>query len=169
MLVMSVFRDDDMDRFDEVYGDLDLSVMHQDRRHLVFVYGTLMSHARNHKRLQKPGIRRISRNAQTESHRFAMFCRDTMAGYAAPIVVRARKNLPNNPLFFPIAGEVYEIDNETLLELDAFEGHPDYYRRQRVAIAEQSKPVWMYLFERPLEEVTMDGILVGARGYRWDG
>jgi gamma-glutamylcyclotransferase (GGCT)/AIG2-like uncharacterized protein YtfP len=33
-----------------------------------------------------------------------------------------------------VAGELYEIDEETLHRLDAFEGHPDEYRREPVRL-----------------------------------
>lgn len=33
-----------------------------------------------------------------------------------------------------VLGEVYEVDDDTLAELDALEGHQDYYQRQLIAL-----------------------------------
>jgi gamma-glutamylaminecyclotransferase len=33
-----------------------------------------------------------------------------------------------------VAGEVYEVDEQTLAALDAFEDHPRFYRRTRIAL-----------------------------------
>jgi len=33
-----------------------------------------------------------------------------------------------------VRGEVYEVDADTLRRLDALEGHPHFYRRERVAL-----------------------------------
>ena len=37
-----------------------------------------------------------------------------------------------------VAGEVYEVDADTLAALDAFEGHPDEYRRRPVELLGES-------------------------------
>jgi gamma-glutamylcyclotransferase (GGCT)/AIG2-like uncharacterized protein YtfP len=37
-----------------------------------------------------------------------------------------------------ITGEVYEVDVETLARLDALEGHPRFYRRTPIALADGS-------------------------------
>ena len=53
-----------------------------------------------------------------------------------------------------VAGEVYEVDDVTLAELDRLEGHPDYYRRAQVRLADGAE-VTTYLF-------VADHELVGA-------
>ena len=44
-----------------------------------------------------------------------------------------------------VAGEVYDVDRATLDELDRLEGHPDYYRRVRLRLADGVE-VTSYLF-----------------------
>ncbi len=163
---MSVYDYDDLGHFEDVYGDLDLTALHPDREHLVFVYGTLMTGRRNHTRLQA-GARLVSRHAVTRAKGYQMFCRNTMAGYYAPVVTRDRFP-PQGANLGQIRGEVYRVDNDTLTMLDVFEGHPEYYRRQKVAIADHGD-IWMYLFARDLEDVTDEGITFDDSIYRWVG
>ncbi len=33
-----------------------------------------------------------------------------------------------------VVGEVYKVDKQTLKELDALEGHPDWYRREKLSV-----------------------------------
>jgi gamma-glutamylcyclotransferase (GGCT)/AIG2-like uncharacterized protein YtfP len=42
-----------------------------------------------------------------------------------------------------IVGEVYEVDEDTLDALDALEGHPDWYCREKVETP--WKKAWVYL------------------------
>ncbi|MEQ9321645.1 MAG: gamma-glutamylcyclotransferase family protein [Polyangiaceae bacterium] len=44
-----------------------------------------------------------------------------------------------------VVGEIYDVDAVTLAELDRLEGHPDYYRRERVRLADGCQ-VTTYLF-----------------------
>jgi len=44
-----------------------------------------------------------------------------------------------------IAGEVYEVDERTLAELDRIEGHPRLYRRTDIELAD-GQPVQTYLY-----------------------
>ncbi len=38
-----------------------------------------------------------------------------------------------------IVGEVYEVDEATLAELDRLEGHPEFYRRTEIALADGAR------------------------------
>jgi gamma-glutamylcyclotransferase (GGCT)/AIG2-like uncharacterized protein YtfP len=50
-----------------------------------------------------------------------------------------------------VSGEVYEVDAETLAALDAFEGHPDEYRRQPISlIGEESAEAYVLPAEQAL-------------------
>ena len=56
---------------------------------------------------------------------------------------------------FPIAGEVFHVDEETLRVLDLLEGHPERYTRTEVAVRNASgetKTVWMYLLKNLTKE-----------------
>ncbi|OQV14503.1 putative gamma-glutamylcyclotransferase [Hypsibius exemplaris] len=93
-------------------------------RHLVFVYGTLKAGEPNHDFLQPPhDAVFIGKGATVE--RF-------------PLVIASRYNIPfvldavgqGNR----IQGEVYEVDDNTLADLDELEKHPDYYKRRPTRI-----------------------------------
>lgn len=43
-----------------------------------------------------------------------------------------------------VVGEVYEVDDATLAALDRLEGHPRFYRRTTVSLAD-GEQVWTYL------------------------
>ena len=45
-----------------------------------------------------------------------------------------------------LLGEVYEVNDATLAQLDTLECHPDWYRRQLTDI-EGDEPAWIYLME----------------------
>ena len=51
-----------------------------------------------------------------------------------------------------VAGEIYEIDESALDALDAFEGCPDLYRRERIALehAGTALEAWTYVLARPV-------------------
>ena len=168
---------EDLDWFDEVYGDLDLTMLRSGEKHRVFVYGTLMSGMRNHHRLLRDGVRPISTDARTAiQDDWHMFSRTCGCGYTAPIVVEGgRLHRPRGV----VLGEVYEIDNSILLDLDLFEGHPEVYRRRKVGIAyrstksgEKVAQMWMYEFTGEAKDVTL-GIDVARHGavhtFKWSG
>lgn len=152
-----------MSRFDEVFGDLDLTLLQPGRRHRVFVYGTLKQGMRNHSRLQRDGVACLSTLAVTQSD-FTMYSRRTGAGYCAPIVLDNREPPGRFSKTAPIEGEVYEVDNDTLLQLDLFEGHPRWYRREKRGVCywhgegkrrlSTSEHIWVYIYVGPLTEVT---------------
>ncbi|MCW5831892.1 MAG: gamma-glutamylcyclotransferase [Labilithrix sp.] len=96
---------------------------------LVFVYGTLMRAGANHSVLARLG--------------------GTFAGYATtrepwtlvdlgpyPALVRARDGAPAATT--RVTGEVWTIDDRALRELDAFEGCPELYTRERIAVLVES-------------------------------
>ncbi|MCH9651467.1 MAG: gamma-glutamylcyclotransferase [Deltaproteobacteria bacterium] len=43
-----------------------------------------------------------------------------------------------------VVGELFEVDGATLEAVDELEGHPDYYRRIRIPLADRSE-AWAYL------------------------
>jgi gamma-glutamylcyclotransferase (GGCT)/AIG2-like uncharacterized protein YtfP len=168
---------EDMDRFEEIFGDLDFTMLHSGKKHLVFVYGTLMVGMRNHFRMETEGVRLITKNAATDGY-FKMLSRRTSGGYLAPIVVPWEYAKVRSQ----IAGEVYEVSNEMLITLDRLEGHPVVYRREtkRIGYTLQdthwaSEDMWMYVYAEEIspnynqtdgvETVRSDGQLM----YTWVG
>jgi gamma-glutamylcyclotransferase (GGCT)/AIG2-like uncharacterized protein YtfP len=150
-----------MDWFDDVFGDLDLTMLHSGEKHRVFVYGTLMTGMRNHFRLDSNGAKLINTLATTCGD-FTMFTRTTSAGYNAPIVVPNRGQPARR-----IGGQIYEISNELLITLDRLEGHPYVYRRESVLVGYNpsedewaSEYMWMYSYVGELSDPpSTDGIL----------
>ncbi len=85
----------------------------------VFVYGSLLSGEPNHRVLASA---RCVGETRTE-RRFALH---NLGAYPAMVAGGAHA----------IVGEVYEVDARTLASLDALEGHPRFYRRTTIALAD---------------------------------
>lgn len=67
---------------------------------------------------------------------------------------------PSVKKFQKVTGEVYEINDEMLSELDEFENHPDYYIRKQEYVLTKGESerilVWMYFlpnFKKSLLEL----------------
>lgn len=93
---------------------------------LVFVYGTLKNGQTNHFWLQdhKNGTSTFLTNGKT-TNRY-------------PLIIGTRYNIPFL-LDVPntghdINGEIYQIDDAMLKQLDVLEGHPNYYLRKQINI-----------------------------------
>jgi gamma-glutamylaminecyclotransferase len=97
----------------------------------VFVYGTLKGGYPNHHRLGGAcGIK-------AEAKGFEL--------YDGPGYPFAKKG---NGF---VQGELYEINEHILQDLDRLEGHPRFYRREAVQVEDVlgfKHKAWMYLFER---------------------
>jgi gamma-glutamylcyclotransferase (GGCT)/AIG2-like uncharacterized protein YtfP len=52
---------------------------------------------------------------------------------------------------YPIVGEVYGIDDDTLSILDKMEGHPRHYERREIAVVvdDVKYSAWMYFKDPP--------------------
>jgi gamma-glutamylaminecyclotransferase len=88
------------------------------KEHLVFVYGTLMRGEINHRLL---ATARLVAEAQTEPC-FELFDLGHFPAMSAggQTVVR---------------GEIYAVDDQTLVRLDRLEGHPELYQRTPIRLA----------------------------------
>ncbi|WP_456419752.1 gamma-glutamylcyclotransferase family protein [Thermovibrio sp.] len=86
-------------------------------RELVFVYGTLKRGFWNNALLKR--ARFIGKGITLE--KFKLYT----VGF--PYAVPDEEGLP-------LKGEVYEVDEKTLLELDNLEGYPIHYKRKRVKV-----------------------------------
>lgn len=112
----------------------------------VFVYGTLMHEQPNHRVLVELGARRVGA-ARTLAPRTLI----DLGPYPAllPADVSLHDATPCR-----VEGELYAIDATNMSALDAFEGCPDLYRRERIAV-EQDGPepgaeaeAWTYVLAR---------------------
>lgn len=99
----------------------------------VFVYGTLKSGHGNHSHYLKDndGAKYLGRCYVSGDYRM-------YSNGAFPIVTTGddRNRVAH------IVGEVYEVDEETLLALDCLEGHPSWYKR--IKVDTPFKKAWMY-------------------------
>jgi gamma-glutamylaminecyclotransferase len=101
-----------------------------EKKHLIFVYGTLRRNHSNHRLL---GDADCYGTGSTRD-KYAMY---VTGGYPFVTSIETR---------YQIVGELYAVDDETLDIIDKMEGHPLYYTRREVAIdVEGSEYVaWMY-------------------------
>lgn len=103
--------------------------------HLVFVYGTLKKGFSNHRLLASSELLGAARTV----NKYAMYTT------GVPIVVKDES-------VSEIFGELYRVDEATLVYLDSLEGHPDWYRREMVDVllleddreGQQAERAWIY-------------------------
>ena len=91
----------------------------------VFVYGTLLRGAANHDVLARLGARFVAR-ARTAEPRTLL----DLGPYPALLPRDAERDRDASPVF----GEVYAVPDGALDDLDVFEGCPDLYRREPIAL-----------------------------------
>lgn len=112
--------------------------MTNDRRHRIFVYGTLLAGEPNHQLLARS---ELLGPAQTKGE-FVML---DLGGFPGVIVGTETK----------IVGEVYLVDDETLCHLDRLEGHPRVYRRTPIELEDEGKAEMYILNSRGRTERTI--------------
>lgn len=88
----------------------------------VFVYGTLLSGQGNHWFLANA---RLLRTARTEPH----FTFVSLGGFPGMLDGGQQS----------VAGELYDVDADTLAALDRLEGHPRFYRRTAITLADGTR------------------------------
>lgn len=103
--------------------------------HLVFVYGTLRKGHCNHHLLKDARCCGIGRSEA----RYAMYLKN---GY--PYITSSETR-------YQIVGELYAVDDSTLVTLDRFEGHPRYYERREipVLVGNDRYTAWVYFRDPP--------------------
>tara|TARA_R110002012_G_scaffold77863_4_gene198588 strand:- start:4655 stop:5119 length:465 start_codon:yes stop_codon:yes gene_type:complete len=110
---------------------------------LVFVYGTLKKGFNNHHLLQIDDS--IFKGHCTTGDKYHMFVE-----HSIPFVIRATDEDQQDAV--KIEGELYEVNADTLQDLDELEGHPRFYRRQLVSVlvkeskVKKAKLAWMYIY-----------------------
>jgi gamma-glutamylaminecyclotransferase len=104
-------------------------------KHLIFVYGTLRKGHCNHHLLKDASCYGVGSSEAC----FAMYLKN---GY--PYITSSESR-------YPIVGELYSVDDDTLAQLDKFEGHPRYYERREIAVivGEDRYNAWMYFRDPP--------------------
>jgi len=125
----------------------------------VFVYGTLMEGYSNNRLLQNGNARLIS-TAITQTS-FVMLASGL---HGIPFVADVKEDEVGHPSqdwlsnASQIHGEVWQCDDDTLRTLDRLEGHPNWYKRERVKVDfisnQNLKPfeVWIYLMPMTTSE-----------------
>ena len=113
------------------------------KQHTLFVYGTLKRNYSNSYLLQTAQYLGEGRTQE----QYAMYVQ------GIPYVLKTEQR-------YCIHGELYAISTETLKRLDALEGHPDWYRREQVAIVDANNQIitaWMYLYPEKVGTLNPDG------------
>jgi|WetSurMetagenome_2_1015567.scaffolds.fasta_scaffold1253785_1 gamma-glutamylaminecyclotransferase len=101
--------------------------------HLVFVYGTLRHGQGNHYLIE---FSKFIGMAQTKI-RYALYA------YGIPFLSRSSA-------ISQVTGEVYSVDQVTLIRLDQLEGHPDFYKREIAEVVLQDGTelkAWVYFHD----------------------
>ena len=103
--------------------------------HLVFVYGTLRSTHCNHHLLKDAYCHGVG----VSEDRYAIYLKN---GY--PYITSSEDR-------YQITGELYSVDDATLLLLDKFEGHPRHYERREicVSVGNERYNAWAYFHDPP--------------------
>jgi gamma-glutamylaminecyclotransferase len=114
----------------------------------VFVYGTLKHGFGNHRALLRDAT------FVGKGTTILPFVMRSNGGF--PVVLRHRAD--ETGLAHNISGEIYEVDDTVLRQLDGLEGHPNWYEREEVAVDVADTGVqqscWMYIgthFRQPHE------------------
>jgi gamma-glutamylcyclotransferase (GGCT)/AIG2-like uncharacterized protein YtfP len=101
-------------------------------RHLVFVYGTLRRGDAGAMSIRFPTARFIA-DARVDGSLYDLG--------AFPGLLLGESNSP-------VIGEVYEVDNELLKELDDFEASSHYLRKQvEIALGMHRNTCWVYVYD----------------------
>lgn len=103
--------------------------------HFVFVYGTLRSGHSNHHLLKDANYYGAGNTAEN----YSMYL---ISGF--PYVTSFEPR-------YPIVGELYGIDADTLSVLDKMEGHPRHYERREISVivGKNQYTAWMYFKDPP--------------------
>ena len=103
--------------------------------HKVFVYGTLKRRCRANFMLHG---HKLLGQAISAGSRYALWCNGSF-----PYLTVQPKGLEGHR----VVGEIYQVDQETFERLDAYEGYPHHYNREKRHFRIDGKEVraWVYL------------------------
>lgn len=102
----------------------------------VFVYGTLKHGHGNHRLLRKCNAKFLGYDTITQRFKMA-----DMVGFPGLFRPQPVSDKDEPQTFY---GEVYAVNQEGLDSLDLLEGHPDFYRREKMWTDGQRR-AWVYL------------------------
>jgi gamma-glutamylaminecyclotransferase len=126
---------------------------------LVFFYGTLMRGQANHRVLVDVGARFVGEAATVDAWRlldlgpYPALVRLVRAGASAKEAGGGR-----------VAGEVFAVGDAAIEALDVFEGCPDLYARERIAVEVEGKRIdaWTYVLA---SEAPAHAVVIASRRY----
>lgn len=128
--------------------------MQKDKRILLFVYGTLKRGGYNSYLLKKA---KFLGEGETLD-KFAMYVNGSGS---VPFVIKNEK-------VSTIKGELYEVDKKTLKEVDSLEGHPFFYKREKVQVRLKDSgevvEAWMYFWRKAKFGILKEDGFFNVRG-----
>ena len=123
----------------------------------VFVYGTLRKELGNHYLLQDS----VFLGTGLTIDHYAMF--ESSLGHSIPFVTKLNPTIKDFGVC--IEGELYEVDDLTLANLDRLEGHPGWYKREYVTIVSGNDTIQAMMYMMPWSEFKHRNVLyVNASG-----
>lgn len=111
--------------------------------HLLFTYGTLQKGFSNHYLIK--GAEYLGSGKTLEKY--------SLYESGIPYVFKGEE-------VSQIHGELYRVDNHTLKIIDRLEGHPDWYRREEVAVLTENGvtvTAWLYFYPEKRGELIKSG------------
>jgi len=111
--------------------------------HLIFVYGTLMNGLGNHGFLSDSDF--LGDFETQEKYQ--------LSADGIPFVSRQLE-------LSSIKGELYAVDDDTLSQLDALEGHPNWYKREIINVVSEDGFIvqaWIYFNEKSVGRHILKG------------
>jgi len=112
----------------------------------VFTYGTLKKGFGNHRLIETSKYKCTT--VTTEKYFMGSY-------FAFPIVIE-------NCSDYNIVGEVYEVSDHTMYQLDLLESNGELYQRKKVRVKDFDEPVWLYFIKNP-DDFSDDGIMTSER------
>ncbi len=109
---------------------------------LLFLYGTLKSGQRNHHLIAGQVFRGPAETCP--------FYRLYQLDWCPALKLDDTNGLA-------VKGELWEVDEVILHKLDLFEGTPDWYRRDEIAIRDCFDTVWAYFHNQEIPSGTVSG------------
>ena len=110
--------------------------------HRVFVYGSLLPSLPNHDRYLSTS--KLLGFTATAAADYLLVDSDARQGGVGHFPY-ALDNVQESTV--KLVGMLYEVSDETLARLDMLEGHPNFYRRKKIALADGSDAIAYLLHE----------------------
>ncbi len=124
--------------------------------HLVFVYGSLKKGFHNYGIMFAHGEPDDMGDAVTVQP-YLMLSAGPFPYLVDPEALSADHEACVSDVIGKVQGELYEVDDATLADLDRLESHPDFYRREQVAVQPEDHPdavnAWVYFLQNPIDAI----------------